>query len=264
MRWAVDAGRDHSPCRARLPQNKEPRMVENHNTLPPGAGAETGTPIANAAAVTSHPGTADADQTSHRELVVLERRASPATGTVVGAVIAGAIAGGAIPFLLSGRSSGRSTSSDTRREDSLVVESVIINRPAREIYDFWRDFTNLSRFMDNIKSVQTLSATRSHWVIKAPAGTSVEFNSRVTDDVPGRAISWESEEGATVPNRGRVEFVETASGNGTNVRVTMSYDPPAGVAGRVVAKLFQREPSVQAREDLTRLKALMEGGPASL
>jgi hypothetical protein len=46
--------------------------------------------------------------------------------------------------------------------------------------------------MDNIKSVQKLDQKRSHWVIKAPAGTSVEFDSRVTDEVPGRLIAWES------------------------------------------------------------------------
>jgi uncharacterized membrane protein len=254
-------------------------MVENHTPLPAGAGTLTGAdaakPVANttflgqggSGAQSKRPPTGggypstDADsgyRAPHREIILAERR-SPPTATVVGAVIAGAIAGGAIPFLLAGRASGRSTASQARREDTLVVESVIINRPARQIYDFWRDFTNLSRFMDNIKSVTKLSDTRSHWVIKAPAGTSVEFDSRVVDDVPGRSISWESEEGASVPNRGRVEFIETASGTGTNVRVTMNYDPPAGAAGKVLAKLFAREPSVQAREDLARLKSLMEG-----
>jgi len=196
-----------------------------------------------------------------RELVLVEERSRPSTAAVVGAALAGALVGGAIPFMLSGRSSS-SGSNSARREDALVTESVVVNRPARELYDFWRDFTNLSQFMDNIKSVEKLDEKRSHWVIKAPAGTSVEFDSRVTEDVPGRLIAWQSEEGATVPNRGRVEFIETASGTGTNVRATISYDPPAGAAGRVVAKLFQREPSVQAREDLARFKRLMETGRA--
>jgi uncharacterized membrane protein len=162
--------------------------------------------------------------------------------------------------MLSGRSSSGSSASSSGRRDAVVTESVVVNRPARELYDFWRDFTNLSQFMENIKSVEKLDEKRSHWVIKAPAGTSVEFDSFVTEDVPGRLIAWRSEEGATVPNRGRVEFIETASGTGTNVRATISYDPPAGVAGQMVAKLFQREPSVQAREDLARFKKLMEGG----
>jgi uncharacterized membrane protein len=72
-------------------------------------------------------------------------------------------------------------------------------------------------------------------------------------------IAWRSEEDASVPNSGRVEFIEASSG-ATVVRATVNYDPPAGAAGRLVAKLFQREPGVQARQDLDRLKALMEGG----
>lgn len=193
-----------------------------------------------------------------------QRRTRPSTATVVGAALAGAIAGGAIPFMLSGRSaSSGNRSSSGRGETTTVEESVVINKPARELYNFWRDFTNLPQFMDNIRSVEKLDEKRSHWVIKAPAGTSVEFDSRVVDDVPGRLIAWTSEEGASVPNHGRVEFIEGSSGNGTTVRATISYDPPAGVAGRVIAKLFQREPGEQARQDLARLKELMETGGTS-
>jgi uncharacterized membrane protein len=206
----------------------------------------------------------DVYRAAHQEVMVAHKpRSAPSATAVIGAAVAGAIAGGAIPFLLSGRASSRASAASEGAEDTLVVESVIIALPARQIYDFWRDFTNLSQFMENIKSVEKLSDTRSHWVIKAPAGTSVEFDSHVIDDVPGRSISWESEKGASVPNRGRVEFIETSSGNGTNVRVTLNYYPPAGAAGRVLAKLFQREPSIQAREDLARLKQLLEGGPAA-
>ncbi len=189
-------------------------------------------------------------------VVVAERPAArPKTSVVVGAALVGAIAGGAIPFMLSGRSS----KAQGRRETALVEASVTINRPARELYDFWRDFTNLPQFMDNIKSVEKLGDRRSHWVIKAPAGTSVEFDSRVVDDVPGKLIAWESEEGATVPNRGRVEFSQASSG-ATVVRATISYDPPAGAAGQLIAKIFQREPAIQARQDLARLKEIMESG----
>jgi uncharacterized membrane protein len=81
----------------------------------------------------------------------------------------------------------------------------------------------------------------------------------VVDDVPGKRIAWESEEGASVPNRGRVEFEQGTSANATVVRVSMSYDPPGGAVGQAIAKLFQREPAEQARQDLNRLKELMEG-----
>jgi uncharacterized membrane protein len=168
------------------------------------------------------------------------------------------LVGAAVPFMLAGRASSSSRRS-SESEETHVEESVVINRPARELYDFWRNFENLPQFMDNIESVRSLGGDgrRSHWKIKAPAGTSVEFDSIVTEDQPGKLIAWTSEEGATVPNRGRVEFRESSSG-ATVVRAVINYQPPAGAAGRLVAKLFQREPSVQARQDLNNLKKLME------
>lgn len=221
-------------------------MIREATSLPEGAGATT----AGSGGYASDEWRANPIST-HREIEVVETR--PSAAVVAGAAFAGALAGAAIPFMFSGRGS-----SATSRESTTVEESVIIQRPPREVYDFWRDFTNLPQFMENIESVTKLSELRSHWVIKAPAGTSVEFNSLVTEDIPGRLIAWKSEEGASVPNRGRVEFIETSSGGGTNVRTTISYDPPAGAFGRIVAKLFQREPGMQARQDLDRLKQLLE------
>jgi uncharacterized membrane protein len=42
--------------------------------------------------------------------------------------------------------------------------------------------------------------------------------------------------------------------------MTLLYDPPAGAIGRFVARLFQREPGIQARRDLRRFKQWMETG----
>jgi uncharacterized membrane protein len=141
-----------------------------------------------------------------------------------------------------------------------IERTVTINKPARELYDFWREFTNLPQFMDNIRTIERLDDQRSRWVVEAPAGTSVEWVARVTEDVPGRVIGWESEEGADVRNSGRVEFLDAPPGRGTYVRATISYDPPAGAVGKLVAKVLQREPNVQARRDLRRFKQLMETG----
>jgi uncharacterized membrane protein len=227
-------------------------MTRDSTSLPAGAGATTTTTSGSDAGSHRSNEWRESTPSTHREIELVETR--PSAAVVAGAALAGALVGAAVPFMFAGRGSGGST----RSESATVEESVIIGRPPHQIYDFWRDFTNLPQFMDNIESVTKLNEVRSHWKIKAPAGASVEFNSLVTEDIPGRLIAWKSEEGASVPNRGRVEFIETSDGLGTNVRATISYDPPAGALGRVVAKLFQREPGVQARQDLDRLKALLE------
>jgi uncharacterized membrane protein len=150
-----------------------------------------------------------------------------------------------------------------RHGDVLVGRSVTIDRPRQELYAFWREFSNLPRFMRNVDRVSVVTAERSHWVIEAPAGKTVEWDSDIVRDEPGRLIAWRSVEGASVRNSGQVEFVDSPDGRGTVVRVTLVYDPPGGSVGRLIAKLFQKEPKIQARQDLRRFKQLMETGEVS-
>lgn len=143
--------------------------------------------------------------------------------------------------------------------DQLIGRTVTINRPRAELFAYWRDFANLPSFMDNVERIETRSPTRSHWVVKAPAGKTVEWDATVTDERDGEYIAWASEAGADVPNSGTITFRD-AGDRGTVVTATIVYDPPAGVIGKVIAKLFQREPAIQARRDLRRFKQLMETG----
>jgi uncharacterized membrane protein len=152
------------------------------------------------------------------------------------------------------------TASKTAKPDrALVAEAVTINRPAQELYDFWRNPANLVQVMDNIESIEPIDANRSRWTVKAPAGGTVSWESLITKDVPGSEIYWQSAPDADVANSGRIEFRE-AGRRGTVVRATIAYEPPGGKIGQMIAKLFQREPRLQARRDLHRLKQLMEAG----
>lgn len=145
-------------------------------------------------------------------------------------------------------------------EGAVVGRTVTINRPRAEIYAFWRNFSNLAAVMENVERIDVVDAKRSHWVVKAPAGKTVEWESVVTEDEPDRLIAWQSVEGADIKSSGRIEFLDAAPGRGTMVRATFSYDPPAGWLGEWIAKIFQREPNVQARRDLRRLKQFLETG----
>jgi uncharacterized membrane protein len=149
---------------------------------------------------------------------------------------------------------------EAEKGDVLIGRSVTIDRPRQELYDFWRDLGCLPLFMHHIKSVSVIDAVRSHWVVNAPAGKTVEWDSTITADEPGRLIAWRSEEGASVRNSGQVEFRDSPDGRGTVVTVTLAYDPPGGSIGKMVATLFGKEPKVQARQDLRRFKQLMETG----
>lgn len=147
-----------------------------------------------------------------------------------------------------------------QKGSSAVQRAVTINRPRDELFAYWRDFTKLPSFMENVVSVEVLDDRRSHWVVKAPGGATVEWDAVITDERPGEMIAWASAENADVPNSGRIEFREATGGRGTVVSATIVYDPPGGVVGKLIAKMFQREPAIQARRDLRRFKQLMETG----
>lgn len=141
-----------------------------------------------------------------------------------------------------------------------VERTVVINRSPDEVYRFWRDFGNLPRFMQHLQSVETLDGRRSHWVTRAPVGTTVEWDAEVINDVPNEIIAWQSIGDTSVPNAGSVRFVALDGGQCTELKVTLNYDPPAGKFGDALAKLFGESPDQQVRDDLRRLKQLLEAG----
>lgn len=152
-------------------------------------------------------------------------------------------------------------SSDAGPEGAMArVHTITINRPVEEVYRFWRDFQNLPRFMSHLESVQVMDDKRSHWVAKAPAGATVEWDAEIIDDRPNEIIAWRSLEGADVDNSGFVRFLRAPGERGTEVRVEIEYNPPGGALGAGIAKIFGEAPEQQIKGDLNRFKQVMETG----
>lgn len=141
-----------------------------------------------------------------------------------------------------------------------VEKSIVIRRSPVELYRFWRNFSNLPRIMNHLESVTEYDSRRSHWVAKAPIGSTVKWDAEIIKDKKNELISWRSVDKADVVNTGSVHFIPTSDGIGTEVRVMLQYDPPGGKLGAAVAKLFGEEPSQQIEEDLRRFKEVMETG----
>jgi len=73
-------------------------------------------------------------------------------------------------------------------------------------------------------------------------------------------IAWRSTANADIPNTGSVWFKALPAGRGTEVKVSLEYNPPVGVLGAAVAKLYGEEPGQQVADDLRHFKNLMEAG----
>ena len=141
-----------------------------------------------------------------------------------------------------------------------VQKTFTIDRPAEDLYHFWRSFENLPRFMKHLISVTTKGSRFSHWVARGPAGVPIEWDAEVVDERPGEYLVWCSLPGSAISHRGSVEFRPSTNGAGTEVTVALTYHNPVGKIGAAFAKMMGRDPERQVREDLRRFKALMETG----
>lgn len=128
----------------------------------------------------------------------------------------------------------------------LAIRAVTINRPAAEVYGFYRDLSKAPLFMEDVERVE-VSGTRSHWVTKHG-----EWDSEITKDVPNSEITWQAE-----GSSGRTTF-EEIPGRGTVVTLTTAYEQ--SFVGKIVGKLTQKDPVIQGRRNLRRLKQLLETG----
>ena len=141
-----------------------------------------------------------------------------------------------------------------------VEQTVTIGLPPEQIYTFFRNFENLPRFMSHLQSVKVLDDKRSHWVTKGPAGSDAEWDAEIINEIPNELIGWRSVAGSQIDNAGSVHFNPVPVGRGTEVKVILRYDPPAGRLGTMTAKLFHEDPAHQVKEDLEALKTLLETG----
>ena len=169
---------------------------------------------------------------------------------------------------VSGRCPVNSTLGRTRRRDDTRLAlggsrgihldgSVVIARPAEELYAFWRDLRNLPKFMPHLQRVDVTGDRFSHWRVRSPAGAELEWDAEIINAVRPQLIGWRSLPGADVASAGSGTFHQISPAE-TEVRVKMQYDPPAGKAGAALAWLTGQSPSSFLKRDLWTLKELIE------
>jgi len=140
-----------------------------------------------------------------------------------------------------------------------IDRSIVIDRPPEEVYRFWRNLSNLPKFMRNLESVEEMEGKRSHWKMKTAAGRTVEWDAVIHNELANELIAWRSLPGSDVDSAGSVWFKGTPTG-GTEVRVEMQFNPPGGAVGATIASLLGADPEKQMAEALENLKEELESG----
>ncbi len=138
-----------------------------------------------------------------------------------------------------------------------IATHLTVNRPVKEVYDFWRRLENLPRFMSHLREVIEIDNKRSHWVAILPGYIgSVKWNAEIVEEHPEKMISWCSIEGSTVDTAGVVQF--TDNGDKTHLHVVLSYRPPAGKIGETIAKWANASVESMIRNDVMNFKNYIE------
>ncbi|RVV97780.1 SRPBCC family protein [Mesobaculum littorinae] len=153
---------------------------------------------------------------------------------------------------------GRTAKTGRFGDYAVASRTVTIARPRQELYEFWRDFANLPKFMENVRDI-SVAGDITDWTVAGPF-RDLRLQTRIVEDRPGQQIAWRATDASEIDTEGKVSFRDAPAGRGTEVEAIIAYIPPAGELGRLVAKLFQAEPQMQGRRELKRFKMLMETG----
>lgn len=138
-----------------------------------------------------------------------------------------------------------------------IEGNIEVEAPVAEVYDYWKNLENLPNFMSNIENVSMTGPDTSHWKVKGPIGTSVEFDAKTTQNRQNEAIAWNTQ-GGDVETSGQVRFKEV-SAERTRIEVQMNWaDPPGGKVGEVVTGMFAG-PKTMFEQDLRNFKDIIEG-----
>jgi len=141
-----------------------------------------------------------------------------------------------------------------------VHQSLTINRPADELFAFWRELTNLPRVIRHLKSVEVIDDVRSRWTASGPMGVTVQWEAEIFNERKPEMIAWRSLPGSQMDTAGSIHFKPLGHDRGTAMVVSLKYNPPAGKVGASIASLLGSGVEQELDEDLRRFKSLMEAG----
>ncbi|MBV8748415.1 MAG: SRPBCC family protein [Candidatus Eremiobacteraeota bacterium] len=146
-------------------------------------------------------------------------------------------------------------------EGARIERVVVVERPAGDLYAYWRDLERLPTIMSHLERVEQRTDGRSRWTARGPGNVVAVWEAELVDDTPGERIAWRSV-GGSVPNAGSVTFTEVPGAEATELRIEMEWIPPGGRLGRSLAEFFGGDPGAIVERDLRRFKSAMEASAA--
>jgi len=158
-------------------------------------------------------------------------------------------------------------SGDTREvlggaRGSRLHASIMINRPAADLYRFWRRLENLPTVMRHLKDVRSIDSQHSRWVAEGALGKDLQWDAELINEREDEMLAWASLPGGDLETAGSVHFRPLNDGENTEVVILLKYNPPAGKVGARIADLLGDGLAKKLDEDLETFKEVMETGMA--
>jgi uncharacterized membrane protein len=143
-------------------------------------------------------------------------------------------------------------------DDNTIQASVVIQRTAQEIFSFYRDFSNLPRFLGDVMAIEQIDRMTSRWTIQGPLGIRVNWTVKVVEERPDELIRYETVTSPGLRTCWEIHFVPGREGGETEVREVMKA--PFGRLGRAALALIGKSPAEEVSANLHRLKQVIETG----
>jgi uncharacterized membrane protein len=134
-----------------------------------------------------------------------------------------------------------------------------VHAPLEEVYALFNRVESFPRFMAHVREVEKVGEDRYHWIVEGPAHIPVSWDAEVTRRVPNELLAWRSVPGAAIAHAGVAHFERDADG-GTRIDLRLSYNPPGGALGHLLAALFRADPKHALDADMVRFQSLLQRG----
>ena len=140
-----------------------------------------------------------------------------------------------------------------------IQKMINIEAPVDRVFTYWSHPENFPDFMTHVLEVRRIGDGLYRWTVGGPAGLRVQWDAEISALDFNKRLAWKSLPGAVIEQDGVTQFSSNPDGS-TRVDIKMSYNPPAGVLGHLIAELFGVDPKHDMDDDLMRMKSFIESG----
>lgn len=140
-----------------------------------------------------------------------------------------------------------------------VHKTLLIRRPLDEVYAFCSLPANLQLVVRSAERVERLADGYQRWYLRGRGGFRFSCDIEITEDQENNhLISWRSRPNAPLNVQGFLSCKKGRDSKETEVRASLSCDPPLGVIGNLAARSTLPIAEQLVAESLRRLRQILE------